>query len=201
MPGCQAPQTPCYQACRTRSSPLPSFPSFLAREVVLLSAGESRHRGERLQDPRCTGRTIPGHSAPAAAIVRSKHQRRGRCGRAGELAQLTAWWEHAYLHLPGEGKEGRATGSPLHPSQVLVSLRVSWGLGQALTGRGTPVAGRLGGAPSCFGTDVPFPPLLQPSSNKQPHRVTTKRLEHNRPSTVEKQLPGKPGHALYGSEG
>lgn len=98
----------------------------------------------------------------------------------------------------GEGRKGNRL--PAAP-QSGAGFRVSWGLGQALTGRGTPVAGRLGGAPSCFGTDVPFPPLLQPSSNKQPHRVTTKRLEHNRPSTVEKQLPGKPGHALYGSEG
>lgn len=119
MTGCQAPQVPCYQAGWTRSSFLPSF---LAREVVLLSAGESQHWGERLQEPRCTGRTIPGHSVPAAAIVRSKHQRRGRCGRAGESAQLTARWEHAYLHLPGEGKEVRAVGSPLRPSQGLVSL-------------------------------------------------------------------------------
>lgn len=113
------PGVPCRQAGWTRSS---SLLSFLAREVVLLSAGESQHWGERLQDPRCTGRTIPGHSAPAAAIVRSKHQRTGRCGRAGEPAQLTARWEHAYLHLPGEGKEARAAGSPLRPSRVLVSL-------------------------------------------------------------------------------
>lgn len=145
MPGCQAPQTPCYQVGWTRSSPLPSFPSFLAREVVLLSAGESRHQGERLQDPRCTGRTIPGHSAPAAAIVRSKHQRRGRCGRAGELAQLTAWWELTYLHLPGEGKEGRATGSPLRPSRVLVSPPSKLGARAGPHGQGHPWSGEAGG--------------------------------------------------------
>lgn len=90
---------------------LPSGPSLTAhlspvswQEVLLLSAGESRHWGKRLQDPRCTGRTIPGHSVPAAAIVRSKHQRRGRCGRAGD-GPAESRWEHAYLHLPGEGRE------------------------------------------------------------------------------------------------
>lgn len=91
---------------------LPSGPGLTAhlspvswQEVLLLSAGESRHWGKRLQDPRCTGRTIPGHSVPAAAIVRSKHQRRGRCGRAGD-GPAESRWEHAYLHLPGEGREG-----------------------------------------------------------------------------------------------
>lgn len=91
---------------------LPSGPGLTAhlspvswQELLLLSAGESQHWGKRLQDPRCTGRTIPGHSVPAAAIVRSKHQRRGRCGRAGD-GPAESRWEHAYLHLPGEGREG-----------------------------------------------------------------------------------------------
>lgn len=41
-----------------------------SREVPL-RAGESGRTGERLQEPRCTGRTSPGHSVPAAEIVRS----------------------------------------------------------------------------------------------------------------------------------
>lgn len=108
---------------------LPSGPGLTAhlspvswQELLLLSAGESRHWGKRLQDPRCTGRTIPGHSVPAAAIVRSKHQRRGRCGRAGD-GPAESRWEHAYLHLPGEGGEGREDSwLPMAPSFPLRRL-------------------------------------------------------------------------------
>lgn len=110
---------------------LPSGPGLTAhlspvswQEVLLLSAGESQRWGKRLQDPRCTGRTIPGHSVPAAAIVRSKHQRRGRCGRAGD-GPAESRWEHAYLHLPGEGREGgRREDSwlPIAPSFPLSRL-------------------------------------------------------------------------------
>lgn len=64
VPGCQAP---CCKQGRTDSS---SLPSFLAQEVPALSAGESQHRGERLRDPRCTGKPIPGQAAPAAANIK-----------------------------------------------------------------------------------------------------------------------------------
>lgn len=133
-PGCQAP------LC----SLLPSKPGLTAhlspvswQELLLLSAGESEHWGKRLQDPRCTGRTIPGHSVPAAAIVRSKHQRRGRCGRAGD-GPAESRWEHAYLHLPGEGRGGRREDSwlPVAPSFPLRRLGAQerspgWGTGEA----------------------------------------------------------------------
>lgn len=123
---------------------LPSKPGLTAhlspvswQELLLLSAGESEHWGKRLQDPRCTGRTIPGHSVPAAAIVRSKHQRRGRCGRAGD-GPAESRWEHAYLHLPGEGRGGRREDSwlPVAPSFPLRRLGAQerspgWGTGEA----------------------------------------------------------------------
>lgn len=162
---------------------LPSRPSFTAhlspvswQEVLLLSAGESQHWGERPQDPRCTGRTIPGHSAPAAAIVRSKHQRRGRCGRAGD-GPAESRWEHAYLHLPGEGRGGRREDSwlPVAPSFPLSRLGAQEGsLGKRHWG----------------GWRV-HSPALGCSLPSSASTVITVLSHHQVSSMTEKELPGR----------
>lgn len=114
---------------RTRSSsPPPPHPvRLVGQEQGGAAAAESRRRGERLRDPRCTGRTSPGHSVPAAAIVRSRHQSRGRCCKGWGAA---ARWEDAELRLPGEGRRPGQTPLPHgpHVAQAPVFLRAGWGL-------------------------------------------------------------------------
>lgn len=161
---------------------LPSRPGLTAhlspvswQEVLLLSAGESEHWGKRLQDPRCTGRTIPGHSAPAAAIVRSKHQRRGRCGRAGD-GPAESCWEHAYLHLPGEGRGGErgqlASRCAQFPSEQAGS------------------SGKLPGVGHWGGCRV-HSPALGSSLPSSASTSVTELSHHQFSSMTEKQLPGR----------
>lgn len=76
---------------------------------MLLRAAESPHTGRAAAGSQVHRKDDP-RTLSACSSVRSKHQSRGRCCRAVEPAQLTARWEHAYLRLPGEGKE--AGGSP-----------------------------------------------------------------------------------------
>lgn len=75
---CQAPRGGGFAAPQLVSPPPPLLFSWGRSREVPLRAGESGRTGERLQEPRCTGRTSPGHSVPAAAIVRSRHQSTGQ---------------------------------------------------------------------------------------------------------------------------
>jgi len=150
-----------------------------------LPAGESRLRGERLQEPRCAGRTIPGHSAPAAASVRSKHQRSGRCGRAGEPAQPTARWEHACLHLPREGKRVRAAGSPLRPVGYWFASEQAGGLGRGTPGEGCRALLRDGGSLPSSASAV-----LKPGRPGHAPRSSEGTGDPSCPWTADREVPG-----------
>lgn len=123
----------------------------------------------------------------ACSSVRSKHQSRGRCCRAVEPAQLTARWEHAYLHLPGEGKE--AGGSPVPHCAAATAQAPLRHCFASEQGGGLYWSPPQAQEPQQPWWDAPFPSLLQVFSGKQlcwGHHS----LRHTTASTVDKQLSG-----------
>lgn len=125
------------------------------REEVLLRAAESPHTGRAAAGSQVHRKDDP-RTLSACSSVRSKHQSRGRCCRAVEPAQLTARWEHAYLRLPGEGKEAGGSPAPCYaaataqaPLRHCFPSEQGGGLHWSPPSTGTPAA--------LVGCSLPFP--------------------------------------------